>query len=1049
MTPTQIWRALRGLFTFAPKRLAAIASSAALIAAVLVVVPVQPASASSAFVQAGPLSGAASGHCWRGYAFKTKRALTVTHITGGGESGDFRGAIYDATGGTGDAPGAISSVRAEVAFTGTTALQSVRLGTSSSPATLQLNANTWYFLAQGLNSATVTGRHHTFSSTSKNTILADHEAALSDWAPGDNQNFGNVGGCIGTASVYSGTPSGETVRPAVGFGYIDSPRVISAVISTPTANRTNSSQYDFLVEWNQNVTGFGSEDVTALLNGVATNAFSINTFTYPAGSAAGSRYTVRLTRNQALNGTLSIRINQAGVSSSSGNIAGSGTFTSSGTDGTRVIDTHPPTITFGAVATPNRANPVTVSVSSTETLTGLEDSDFSAPGCSRSLSGAGATYTLSLSNCTEGPITVSMTGSATDEAGNSAIKPASFSFVADRTFAAGTFATPSTPTNLETLSYSYTPGETLAAGATLAANEISVSGTGCSLASDSIDLESGAFVFDVVGCNDGATAQVSINAGALADPAGNLNPQITSSVQVKRSVLFPAEIITTTTISPTKESQLVFTINFDEPVWGLESTDLSLMGTLSGCQLEDFDEQNNITSFAVTVSGCSHGAEVQLTLGKNAVQDSLGNLGPSTPVQTSIFVVDQVKPTISSFVSNSGAWANAAAPTFTLTMSESVTGITAGMFSTNSDTCTVQTVTGGPIIWTVGLAGCAEGAVSITPELTEEGVRDTALNGFDTSHVNSALSASVTVDLTAPTASWETVPAGPINTQPVFAINFSEQIDALTFVGTDVTNAGSAGCQFMVTQSEPVSRFLVTAIGCGDGTVQPSLAAGAIADRAGNPLASTAVAASAITVDFTKPTVLFTEVPSVRTNVDVLEYQVTFSEPVLTPSPAAFANLGNADDCAIEISADPDQNQDPSTTVFSLAVSSCTEGIVVLTILEDTVSDLAGNLGPAAALAAAAITIDRTAPIATVSSPLGVLTNAAVVVFDIAFNEEVSGLTNSESTFDLTGGCTLGALTGTQPGTQFSIQVTGCPDSSNPSLAVVANSITEIGRAHV
>src|SRR4029078_3897759 len=92
---------------------------------------------------------------------------------------------------------------------------------------------------------------------------------------------------------------------------------------------------------------------------------------------------------------------------------------------------------------------------------------------------------------------------------------------------------------------------------------------------------------------------------------------------------------------------------------------------------------------------------------------------------------------------------------------------------------------------------------------------------------------TVTVDRTAPAATL-TGPASPTSSNALtYILAFSEPITDLDASDLDVT--GAAGGCTVGAPSGSGPAYTVTLAGCGEGTVVLSLAAGSVADLAGNP----------------------------------------------------------------------------------------------------------------------------------------------------------------------------------------------------------------------
>ncbi len=120
-------------------------------------------------------------------------------------------------------------------------------------------------------------------------------------------------------------------------------------------------------------------------------------------------------------------------------------------------------------------------------------------------------------------------------------------------------------------------------------------------------------------------------------------------------------------------------------------------------------------------------------------------------------------------------------------------------------------------------------------------------------------------------------------------------------------------------------------------------------------------------IDTTPPTATVAP-PASPTNAVTLSYSVTFSEPVTGLAAADFARTGTAAGCTVGTPSG-------SGAGYTVAVTGCGTGTVVLALRATTVADLAGNSGPTSAVTAATVTVDRTAP--SVSPPAATLRSGA------------------------------------------------------------------------
>ncbi|HEX8026338.1 MAG TPA: hypothetical protein VF484_09040, partial [Candidatus Limnocylindrales bacterium] len=115
--------------------------------------------------------------------------------------------------------------------------------------------------------------------------------------------------------------------------------------------------------------------------------------------------------------------------------------------------------------------------------------------------------------------------------------------------------------------------------------------------------------------------------------------------------------------------------------------------------------------------------------------------------------------------------------------------------------------------------------------------------------------------------------------------------------------------------------------------------------------------------DTTPPTVSsFAPTTSTPTNASTISYALTFSESVTGLAAGDFTRTGTATGCGVDAPSG-------SGASYTVTVSGCGNGTVILKLNANTVADLASNAGPAASSTASTVTIDRTAPTATVTAP--------------------------------------------------------------------------------
>ncbi|MBU6338291.1 MAG: hypothetical protein KGR19_10845, partial [Acidobacteria bacterium] len=298
-----------------------------------------------------------------------------------------------------------------------------------------------------------------------------------------------------------------------------------------------------------------------------------------------------------------------------------------------------------------------------------------------------------------------------------------------------------------------------------------------------------------------------------------------------------------------------------------------------------------------------------------------------------------------------------------------------------------------------------------------------------------AIGYSVASFTTGPSATWGSAPSSPTNASSLtFPITFSDSVSGIA--SGDFTNAGTAtGCTFTPSAASGTS-INVVASGCSEGTVQVRLAADSVVDSNGSTGPSPAADSGSVTVDRTAPSVSWGSAPSSPTNASSLTFPITFGESVSGIASGDFSNAGTATGCTFTPSA-------ASGTTVNVVVTGCSEGTVQVQLASGSVTDAAGNGGPASAASSGTVTVDRTAPTASWTSPPTSPTNATSISFTISFSEMVTGLTSGDFTNSGTAtGCTFAP--GASSGTLIAVVVSGCSDGTLIPV-LQAGAITDLG----
>ena len=170
------------------------------------------------------------------------------------------------------------------------------------------------------------------------------------------------------------------------------------------------------------------------------------------------------------------------------------------------------------------------------------------------------------------------------------------------------------------------------------------------------------------------------------------------------------------------------------------------------------------------------------------------------------------------------------------------------------------------------------------------------------------------------------------------------------------------------------------------------------------------------------------------TNAATVSYGLTFSESVTGLTAGDFSRTGTATGCSVGAPSG-------SGASYTIAVTGCSEGSVILTLNSLTVADLATNPGPTTPATASTVTVDRTGPTASLTPPASP-TNATTLTYTASFNESVAGVAAGD--FAVTGtatGCVIGAPSGS--GSSRTVALTGC-SAGSVVLTLKAGSVMDV-----
>ncbi len=355
------------------------------------------------------------------------------------------------------------------------------------------------------------------------------------------------------------------------------------------------------------------------------------------------------------------------------------------------------------------------------------------------------------------------------------------------------------------------------------------------------------------------------------------------------------------------------------------------------------------------------------------------------------------------------------------------------------------------------VVGCGSGAV-LAPVVTTHPLGQTVAAGATaTFTAASTPAAPVQWQVLAPGGSWTNI-AGATSTTLSFTAQLADdqkQYQAIfsNAAGDATTNAAT------LTVAETLNSLTVSKTGTGAGTVTSSpagIACGATCEASFSSTATVTLTAAAsagssfsgwsgsgcsgtgtcvvamseariVTASFADlPPIATLTASASPTKAATLTYTLTFNEPVTGLAAGDFGVTGTATGCTVDAPSG-------SGTAYTVTVSGCSEGTVVLSLSAGSVQDALATAGPPAPATAATVTIDRTGPGVSAVGLAPSTVAAAGTVTVTATATDPSGVAGAEVSVD--GGAFVpmssgdGAFGGTSEGLTASIAAPASPGS--------------------
>ncbi|MCB9935762.1 MAG: IPT/TIG domain-containing protein [Planctomycetes bacterium] len=492
----------------------------------------------------------------------------------------------------------------------------------------------------------------------------------------------------------------------------------------------------------------------------------------------------------------------------------------------------------------------------------------------------------------------------------------------------------------------------------------------------------------------------------------------------------------------TNSSSVVFRVTFAASVGGVNTGNFSITKTGGIVGESVSGVSGSGTLWDVTVNTGSGDGTIRLDMvNDTSMTPTLTNL-PFTGGQ--MYTIDKTAPTVSSINRAGADPTNAASVSFTVTFSESVSGVTTGNFALDTTGVSGASITGvsgtGTTRTVTVNTGSGDGTVSIDL-LTVTGILDTAGNALGSAFVAGQ---AYTIDKTAPGISISTPnPTSTISGPVDFTITYTGASSVTLATGNVTLNTtGSATGSVSVTGSGTGSRTVTISGISGTGTIGISIAAGTAGDAAGNSAAAAGPSATC-TVTAIPALTSIVRVGGSLTNAASVSWTVTFGAAV------TGVNTGNFSTTVTGLSGTSVTGVSGSGTTWTVTASTGTgDGTIRLDMVNATsvspgVSNLPYTTGES-------YTVDKTAPSITgITRASGNPTNAATVTFNVAVSESVSGVTPAAFALDATGvsGASITGISGS--GASYSVTVnTGSGNGTvSVDLTTIAGIIDAAGNA--
>ena len=474
---------------------------------------------------------------------------------------------------------------------------------------------------------------------------------------------------------------------------------------------------NYTVTFTQSVTGVDSSDFSLTTSGVTSASIanvsgSGTTYTVAVNTGSGSG-TLRLdlTDNDSItNGTTPL----GGTGNNNGNFTGGETYT---------IDRTPPSVVSftRTTATPTSASTVAYSLVFSEAVTGVDATDFTV--AISPVTPMTATVTPTTSDNITWTISIATTGSGViqpflddndsiqDVVGNSLNPPGTSTGIASGPsitidhvppVVSSANAATASPTPQHTLVWNVVFSEAVTG---FDVTDVSFSLNGLAPNGGAVVSGSGTTYTVTQNFNGEGTAQIQINdddsiVDSVGNPLGGPGAGNGNFAGASITIDNPPFVVSVNRAAAalTNAQSLTFNVTFNEPVSGVDANDFAIAATgVAGASITNVSGSG--TTYSVTVDSGSGDGTVGLNFADNdSVIDSVGNpvggAGAGNGNFTGqTYTIDKTAPAVVSIVRASANPTGSPSVNYTVTFSESVTGVDSADFTLTTSGITNASVT--------------------------------------------------------------------------------------------------------------------------------------------------------------------------------------------------------------------------------------------------------------------------------------------------------------------------------------------------------------------